>query len=412
MANVSWTMRLYSIGGSPISGANMNVLAPATSNQIEHATSRQLQIPLNGIDTCNFQVYLDDPMAANIMRLRTAVKVWRTVRDDGGSTIYSDDGANPCFAGVVSLTEKNGDENIMSVTAQSPLWRLQSRFHILNHYLKTNLETDEAYTQSELMWKLIDLVNNAFGLEDSNTGIAKGTFGSGADPTMAPYFVPKGSNTWTNIFEEIMSRPGGVDIVPRYYHSDGDPTMMYFDTEEKRGGSATGFRYHTGSGDNLSNLTETTQAVPGEFGNYLWAVGAGGPNSGKIAMEENVDDDDDGYSSISIYQVKRDYPDIKKIGLAGPPPTHLKAVAGYDFAQARFPQVEYSCEISPAGGIYYGSHFNVGDTVSIVGSKGALNVNVSGQRIYDATISISDNNVETSDVSISEDFTEFMPESA
>ncbi len=401
-------MRLYSISGSPISAANMNVLAPGSSNQIEHATNRTLQFPLNGVDNLNFSVYLDDPMAGNINRLSTVVKVWRTVRNDGGGIIYSDDGANPCFAGVVAYTQKNGDENIMNVSCQSPLWRLQSRFHLLNHYLKTNLDTDEPYTQSELMWKLIDLVNNAFGLEDSNTGIAKGTFASGSDPEMAPYFVPKGSNTWANIFDEIMSRPGGVDIIPRYYHSDGDPTMMYFDTEEKRGGGASAFRYHTGSGDNLSNLTEEIQVVPGEFANYLWAVGDGGPNSGKIAMVENIEGSD-GYSNIGIYMRRADYPDIKKIGLAGPPPTHLKAVAAWEFAQAQFPKPSYECELSPAGGTYFGAHFNVGDTVSVVGSKGALSVSAS-QRIFEVTASISDNNMETSSVILSEDFTEFMPE--
>ena len=408
MANTEWTMRLYSIGGSPISAANMNVLAPASSEEIEHATNRQLAFPLNGIDSLSFSVYLDDPMAANIRRLSTAVKVWRTIRNDGGSVIYQDDGSSPCFAGVVSYTYKNGDENIMNVSCMAPLWRLQSRFHLLNHYLKTNVETDEPYTQSELMWKLIDLVNNAFGLEDSNTGIVKGTFGSGADPEMAPYFVPKGSNTWANIFDEIMNRPGGVDIVPEYYHSNGDPTMMYFNTAEKRGGTATQFRYHTGSADNLSNLEEETQVVPGEFANYLWAVGAGGPNSGKIAMMENIDGDD-GYSNIGIYMRRADFPDIKKIGLAGPPPTHLKAVAGAEFAQSQHPKPQYTCEMSPAGGIYYGANFSVGDMVNVVGTKGALNVNTT-QRIYDATLTISDNNMELAAVALSEDFTEYMPE--
>jgi hypothetical protein len=404
MANVTWTMRAYDLGGGGLSAANMNYVSPSTSNEIQHAYNRALSIPLNGLDTLNFSLYLDDPMAANFVRLRTVVKLWRTIRNDGGSIIYSD--SQPVFAGVVAYTSKNGDDNSMAITVQCPLWRLQSRFHILNHYLKTNVDTNDPYTQSELMWKLIDLINNAFGLDDSNTGIIKGTFSSGNDPTMAPYFVPKGSNTYTNIFEEIMNRPGGVDVVPTYVHFDGDPTLMEFNTEEVRGSSnVTTFRYRTGSSDNLINLEEETQAVPGEFANYLWAVGAGGPNSGKIAMEENIDDDADGYHNIGIYMRRADFQDIKRIGLRLPVPTHLRAIAIAELAQSRVPHTEYRCEVSPAGGLYYGAHFNVGDTVGILGGKGALSVNASDQRIYDATLSMTDNNFEICNVSLSDDFT-------
>lgn len=397
MSDTSWTMRLYDLGGGGISAANMNVISPATSNKIEHATNRSLSIPLNGIDTLNFSLYLDDPMAYNITRLKTVVKLWRTAPG------YADSANTPCFAGVVSSHRKNGEENMMHVTAQSPLWRLQLRFHILNHYLKKNVDTGLDYKQSELMWKLIDLVNNAFGLDDSNTGIVEGTFSASNDPIVAPYFVPKGSNTWTNIFEDIMSRAGGVDIVPEYIHMDGDPALMYFNTDEKRGGSGAAFRYHTGSGDNLSNLEVDEQVVPGEFANYLWAVGEGGPNSGKIAMVEDVSGSD-GYSSIGIYMRRADFPLQKKIGVLTPQPTGLKAVALAEFEQSRVPQTTYACEISPVGGLYYGASFTVGDVVSVVGSKGALSVNAASQRIYDATISISDNNIETTQVSIAPDF--------
>lgn len=405
MATVIWTLKLYTSGGSPITAANMNPLGSSTSNTIVHATNRTASFPLNGIDTLNFSLYLDDPMAYNITRLRTVVKLWRTVYNNAGSLIYQDGASTPCFAGVVSSTRKEGENNMMHITCQNPFWRLQLRFHILNHYLKTNIDTGMEYKQSELMWKLIDLVNNAFGLDDSNTGIVKGTFSSGNDPTVAPFFVAKGSNTYTNIFETIMDRPGGVDIVPSYYHADGDPTMMYFNTDEKRG-SVTGvqFRYHTGSNDNCDDMTEEHIAVPGEFANYLWAVGQGGPNSGKIAMEENIDDDDDGYHNISIYMRRVDFPDIKKIGLAGPPPTHLKAVAKAEFAQSRYPQEAYTATLSPVGQCYYGSHFGVGDVVSIVANKGAMNINKI-QRIYDCTIANSDNNIETNSVSLSNDFT-------
>jgi hypothetical protein len=395
-------MRLYDTSGGPITGADYN---GAVSNEIKHGFSRQLEIPLNGIDQLSFSLYLDDPMSYNIVRLRTVVKLWRTIRNDSGTVIYADN--DPCFGGVVGYTLKDGAENTMNINVQSPFWRLQFRMHILNHYLKTNIDTGLDYKQSELMWKLIDLVNNAFGLEDSNTGIIKGIFAAANDPVVAPYFVAKGSNTWTHIFETIMNRPGGVDIVPSYTHVDGDPSILVFNTDEKRGESnVITLRYRTGSADNLDNLTEENQPVPGEFANYLWAVGQGGPNSGKIAMEENINSDADGYRNIGIYMRRADFPDIKKIGLAGPPPTHLKAIAKSEFAQSRIPKTNYTCEISPVGGVYYGSHFSVGDTVDLLGGKGSLNVNETSQRIYDATLSMSENNIESTSVSIAEDFTE------
>lgn|SRR5574338_137768 len=405
MANVKWTMRLYDRNGAQITAADMTPSA-TVSNEIKHATERQIEMPLNGIDTLGFTLFLDDPMAYQIKRLSTYVKVWRTIYDYGTTPIWADPADTPCFGGVVSYTNKDGDQGTMQVTCQSPFWRLQLRFHILNHYLNINVDTSQQYTQSELMWKLIDLVNNAFGLGISNTGIAKGTFSSGNDPIVAPYFVAKGTNTYNHIFEVIMNRPGGPDIVPVYTHVDNDPTVMYFNTDEKRGtNGAFALNYRTGTNDNLDNCTEEEPVIPGEFGNYLWAVGAGGPNSGKIALEENVNEDDDSYESIGIYMVRKDFPEIKKIGLAGPPPTHLKAVADAEFAQARVPKTNHTCTISPAGNLYYGKDFNLGDTGSLVATKGALNVNKTGQRIYDVKLTISDNNVEIADISIADDFT-------
>lgn len=402
MGTVTWDMRLYDIGGSGISASDP---VAGSSNRIWRHFDTAWTVPLNGVDSLNFSLYLDDPMAAQIKRLRTVVKLWRTVRNNAGSVVYSD--SNPCFGGVVSYTNKSGDANTMNIICSSPFWRLQSRFHILNHYLKINVDTGDEYRQSELMWKLIDLVNNAFGLDDSNTGIIKGTFAAANDPVVAPYFVPKGSNTWANIFDDIMMRPGGVDIVPEYQHIEGDPGILVFNTAEKRGGTGATMRYRTGSGDNLDDLTEEEQPIPGEFANYLWAVGAGGPNSGKIAMEENIDDDADGYSNIGIYMRRADFDNIKKIGLIGPPPTHLRAVANAEFAQSRIPKTNYTCVLSPVGDTHYGANFNVGDVVNVIGSKGALNVNVD-QRIFQTTTSLSPNSLETCELSLADDFTENM----
>ncbi len=407
MATVNWTIKNYDLDGNGITAADMTTSA-TVSNQIKHSTNRQLGLALNGIDQLDFTLFLDDPMALQIRRLHNVVKLWRTVLDDDGNPIYQDPDGSPCFAGRVVNTIKDGEDNTMAVTAFSPLWNLQCHFHILNHLLKTNPDTDELYTESELMWKLIDLVNNAFGIGISGTGIEQGTFSSPTEITVAPFFVQRGSNTWSNIYDGIMSRAGGVDLIPEYVHTDGDPTLMFFSTDEKRGEDISGttvFRFHTGSSDNLSNLTEEETPIPNEFANFVWAVGQGGTNSGKIALDENVNDDDDGYETIGIYMRRADFEDEKEVGSAGPPATHLMLDAQSELAQSRVPKTAYTASISETADIYYGNDYSMGDVVLLEANKGALLVSSIKQRIYEVTLNNSDNNVEAVTAGIANDFT-------
>lgn len=406
MAITRWTLKNYNLSGVGVTAADMTHAA-TISNQIKHYTNSKLGLALNGVDQLDFTLYLDDPMALQIRRLHNVVKVWRTVLDDDGSTIYADPSDTPCFAGVVSNTIKDGDANTMNITAMSPLWRLQSRFHLLNHYLKTNPDTGNPYTESEMIWKLIDLVNEAFGIGDSNTGITKGTFSAGSEITVAPMFIQKGSNTWTNIFDGIMGRAGSVDIVPRYHHTASSPRLMYLDTDEKRGTDNTAFslNYHTGSNDNLDNLTEEETPIPGEFANYVWAVGHGGPNSGKIAAAENDNDDDDGYDTIGIYMRRADYDDETLIGVSGPPATHLLLNAQSELAQSRVPKSTYTATISPASDAHYESDFTLGDLITLNADKHALVVSGVAQRVYEVTLTNSDANIETVSLGLANDFT-------
>jgi len=404
MANYKWTMRLYDNDGDPITANYSGYSDKGTTNEIAHATDRNLGFYLNGLDDCSFSLYLDDPMSYNVDPLRCAVKVWRKITEDDGDVIYEDPEIAPSFAGVVTYASKDGDTNKMSVKAFNPLWRLQLRFHLLNHYLKRNPDTGNDYKQSELIWKLIDLVNNAFGLGVSNTGIAQGTFGWVGEPTIAPYFVPKGSNTWSNIFDDIMNRAAGSDIITGYYHDDGDPTLFFFNTEEKRGSDKSAiikFNYRTGSGDNCENLTEEIQAVPGEFANYVWAVGQGGPNSGKVALDENNSGvtGSYGYNEIGIYMRRVDNEEIKRISA-------LQPIATAELAQSQIPKRAYSVTVSPAADIFYGSNmdYQVGDVVELNADKYSLQVNAAKKRIYECQLSMTDNNVETSAPLVSDDF--------
>lgn len=403
MSTVDWVLRHYDIEGNPILAFSYDPDLSASS-ELRHAFDRNVTFNLNSYDELEFALYLDDPAAFNISRGRSVIKLFRSVDDDVYSKTLS--GSSPSFAGVVTYTEKSGEENILRCKCYSPLWRLQTHFHILNHYLETNIETDEIYTQSELIWKLIDLVNEAFG-GDSFTGISKGNFNWGLpdEPQIGPYFVGKGTNTWSNVFDDIMNRPGGPDIVPRYVHTNGNRRQMYLDTDEKRGVDRTGdtaFNYHTDPDDlvpNCDDMVEEEQLTPGEFGNYLWVVGQGGPNSGKVAARQNSSGADlsDGFDEIGVYMVLVDRDEVKRVDALSP-------IAEAEFQKRKNPVPSYSVQISPASGIYYDIDFSLGDVVPLNANKGALQVTNKKQRIYQASLAMSDNNFETATTLVSNDF--------
>jgi hypothetical protein len=106
--------------------------------------------------------------------------------------------------------------------------------------------------------------------------------------------------------------------------------------------------------------------------------------------------------------VRNNYSDQKRLGVLGANPpataTHLRANALNDLARAIVPDLRYEVELSPAANIYYGEDFVLGDVVSLSASKGALNVSGAKQRIYEITLTMSDNNVETVRPRISSDF--------
>ncbi len=402
-----WTMRHYDIGGDPVEANYTGYSDLGETHVIGHATGRTIQLALNGVDSLSFGIYLDDPMAALIEPTQSVIKIWRKITDTSTNTvIYEDPSGNPVFGGIVSGVNYDGAQNIASVTVQSPLWRLQSRFHILNHYFKLDPDTGLDYKQSALMWKLISLINGAFG-SDSFTGITKGTFDWASEPSIAPYFVAKGSNTWSNIFDDIMNRVAGSDIWPSYRHTDGSPTIMRFDTAEVRGRSlATEFKYHTGSGDNCANVTKEFQAIPGEFANYVWAVGQGGPNSGRIAMAEDNTASNYGYNKVGIYMRRVDRSEIKLVSA-------LQPIADAELAQSKWPKYAFSVEVSPAGGIFYGEgddgDYAIGDRIALTATKGALNEIAALLRIYQCSLSMSDNNIETVNPLLSLDFKAKFP---
>jgi hypothetical protein len=197
-----------------------------------------------------------------------------------------------------------------------------------------------------------------------------------------------------------MSREGAPDIIPEYRHNDNDPTIMLFSTAEKRGtdkSASVSFNYRTGT-PNLDDVTETEIVVPGEYANYVWVVGQGGPNSGKIAMAENNATSGYGYKSIGIYMKRIDLPDFKRYD------AKMKKVADAELAQSIKPKASYEVTVAPGGNLVYGRDFVLGDAISLNATKGALQVSGKKQRVYQVSISNSENNMETCYPLLADDF--------
>ena len=401
-ATVNWDIKLYDLAGNPYTIDYTDYDdAGGTTELARHAYNRSIALVLNGVDQLSFSLRLSDPAAYQIRRLKTIVKLFRSVVDpDRGVTVLD---TTPFFCGIVGTTNKAGESNEMQITAFNPLWRLQFHFHILNHYLEINPDTSLAWTQSELIWKLIDLVNGAFGAA-SYTGIDKGIFEWGLpdEPQVSPYFVAMGSNTWSNIFDDIMKRPASVDLFPVYMHTNGDPTLMELNTMEHRGldkSATVKFNYHTGANDNCDDMQEESSVQPGQFANYLWAVGKGGPNSGKKAVVSNPSglSGSDGYAEVGIHMAYVDRAEVEILSMLPP-------IADAELATKKHPQDAYTVTISPAGLLYYDYDFVLGDVVALNANRGALQVDNIKQRIYAVTLSMSDNNLETSEVLLANDF--------
>lgn len=396
-----WVMRHFNIQGTGITAASYDPNLP-TNNEIRYAADRQVHLALDTWDELSMSLYLDDPMAATINPLSSVIKMWRKIYDDAGTLIYEDIFALPAFCGVVGYVNKNGEENKMQIKVYSPLWRLQFRFHILNHYLQTNTDTNAPYKQSELVWKLIELVNQAYGV-DSYTGIDKGTFSWFAEPTMAPYFVGKGTNTWANIRDDILARASSPEIIPKYTHQSLDPSLMTLDTDKFRGTDRRAqidFRYHTGTNDNLINFSEEIQIAPDQFANYQWVVGHGGPNSGKVQIQEVIPAPY-GRDEIGIYMSLRDKKEIKLSD------TTLTNIVAGTFQEIKNPPKLYSIDVSPTISTpLYGQNYQLGDAIKLNANKGALVVTNVEQRIFEATLAISENNVENVNLLIANDMNE------
>jgi hypothetical protein len=151
------------------------------------------------------------------------------------------------------------------------------------------------------------------------------------------------------------------------------------------------------------DVEEQSVVVPGEFANYLWAVGQGGPNSGKVAVED-VTAGTYGRNTVGIYMKKVDRSEIKQTGVSSPTPTHLHAIVDAEAAKSKIPRDSYTVDISPAVEPYYSVDYFLGDVIRLDADKGALVVTNKKLRIYEVDLNNSDNNMEKATVTLADDF--------
>lgn len=414
---VEWRIGHYDRNANSINSAGIDGATGLTviDERIKHATNLKWSQPLNGLDQLTFDLYLDDAAAYLIKKKTSYIRIWRFIDDpEAGKSLTPTEGT-PDFCGVVTAVTKKASTGLMSVTCMSPLWKLQSHFHIDNHRLTVdaasliggNYEGGNGdglrWDHSALMFRLIDMINGAFKNSGGDTGIRKPLSGPPYWPktiTVAPFFVQKGTYTWPLIFEDLMKRAYAPDLVPEYIYTPGSKNVMYFKTAVTRGINRTStfsFDYRTGR-KNLEDIEESAQVVPGTYGNFQWVVGDGGPNSGILDERSNAVD----ITENDIYMVRKDVQGTKPADVTSLGPAELKIALKSD-------DEIYTCSVATGTDDYFGIDYDIGDLVGLNADKGALQVINGKQRIYQVDLSYSDNNVESVDVEISSDFKTMFP---
>jgi hypothetical protein len=416
MSYVDWDISLATRGGTAVNSTSYD--GSVTNQYLKHATDLQWSIPLNGIDQLDFSLYLDDPAAALIAKKQSVIRIWRHINDPIFSKTRTPPSGTPDFCGIVTSITKSGASGKMAVTAMAPLWLLQVHYHLLNHRLVTDTSVyggshyeggnadDAPWDHSALMFRLIDMINGAFKLSGGDTGIRKpptADYGPDYWPrtiTVSPFFVERFSNVWANVFENLMARAASPDIHPEYIWNSGSKDVMYFKTEVVRGTDVSGdvsLDYRTGL-KNLDDLTESSQVIPGTYGNRIVVVGDGGPNGPNVL--EAFDSGD--ISANGLFMARTDIESARLRDMADLTTQNLHTALASD-------DPIYTANVSPVGGLYYDIDYSVGDLVNLNADKGALSATDVKQRVYMVTLGYSDNKVETTDIQISADFKRKYP---
>jgi hypothetical protein len=363
----TWHTELFNLGGDFI-----GILKP---NQ------PKLSFVFNGIDSYSWAMRLEDPLADEVQPLETIVKVWRRVGDQVVDSRY------PSFAGIVGPISE-GSGNVVNFTAYSPLWRLQSRF------VWTRLEY-KATDQSRIVWNLIDYTNTRAGAGGPGaTGIILGTIPTSVDRDRA---YDRGQNIWSAITD--LNGLGGFDLAPRYVHLAGQPQMLEFNTLPINGAYRPLARvdYHVGA-NNCDDMTRQIGVDPGVFATQVREEGQGDTGAAPFVARPVAPDIDPAILRYGLYERWDQADNVQDTVLLGD-------MADETLAQSATPLATVQPTISPVKPPYYGVDYLIGDMLPVAANRGRMRFNVP-LRVYQADLSLTDNNLESVQLTMTRDLSE------
>lgn len=271
MANVSYRVKLFARNGAYLADIS------------DELVSRNRGINLNGIDTFGFGLSTRAANAGLVQPLSTFVRMWRDVegrapRPEGF----------PNFCGWVGQPSKSAKNKSMTFMSYSPIWRLQSRFHIDVHDFGDPTAAGASYeavnnpntpmTPSQILWKMIENTAQVTSPDDW-MGMALGALNTAEKTWWERY--PRGQSTW-ELLTNFLGK-GLFDLFPTYVSDPGNPDrMILFNTVTKRGvaRSSPKFEFIADKEDprypgNLDDMTEAVSTEPGSFATYVVVQGPG-----------------------------------------------------------------------------------------------------------------------------------------
>lgn len=364
----TWRMVIYDRNGFPI-------------GPIYDASSRKLQLAINGIDTLDFSIRLDHPAAAYLRPYETIIKVWRTISIPQDTANYYNP-QDPIFCGIVGPMDQGGESNQIPITVKSPFWMLQNRYVRELLQLGNPLPlVGPAMDAGEIAMYLIDYTNQ-FG----ETGIVRGDI----EPTQTirqAYEVRQ--EIWKAI-EELTQSTGGFDIYPRYVHlGDGDKTLMIFNVASSYGIAQPKIQLHYNVG--RKNLKDITRRFETE--GFCTSVDVDGQGDG-LTASVHIEDSD----AVAKYGLWERVDKLDNILDTGSLADHGNSVLDH-FSDP--PQV-IEPVLTPRIGPHFGRDYGLGDIVAIRAHKALLDFGVM-KRVYGATLEMDDSNFETTSLTTSRD---------
>lgn len=385
---------------------------------ITEASDRTVSMPLNNAFSGSFSLFLDDPLVAKLKPLQSVIKLWRDVQDAYWDVHFTMADDRPLVAGYISSRRKEGNKIIY--TFHDPIWKTQFHFHLLNHRIRAPLKVGPGLTTvipctlSGLIWKCIDLVQNAFGLDDSELGMRLEGTDTGSDTALfdGVYRIPQGSWTWDQHCLYLLNQENGVDLHLDYEHNEGSPILArFFCDHPSRGTDKSDLvqleygEIGTGYQNNIEELDFDEVFEPKRWANW-WRQFGQGQKDTTFSWSEPISGASTGplgISTVGIYMGQDKQDNVVSAA-------YLQGLAKQNLKRSSADPSVYSLTLDPTGPPYFWHNFVLGDLIQFRYKKGNLVVPATKERIYQVDLSLSDNNMELCKVLIAPDFLVKVPQ--